>query len=78
MASLMINHRWARRDPYPSRSEREEQTDMSYYLEKILGDIDFSDADTFEQFPILRALHEDGVYTFYDLMGLTLEDIVTI
>ena len=55
----MTNHHWANQDPHPRRSEQEEHTDMTYYLQKILGDINFQDADTFEQFPILQALHED-------------------
>ena len=48
---------------------------MRYYLQQMFGNIDFTDPKVFTQYPILQALHEDGVYTFYDLMGLTLEDI---
>ena len=75
MASLTTKHRWAARDPYPARTECEQRADMRYYLQQLFGNIDFTDPKVFTQFPILQALHEDGVYTFYDLMGLTLEDI---
>ena len=71
----MTTHRWANRDPYPVRTELEQRVDMMIYLQRLFGNIDFKDPATFAQYPILQALNEDGVYTFYDLMGLTLEDI---